>query len=223
MSKEFVQLLEAVFLENADYEKANKMQAYLKNKFVMFGINAPLRESLSQPFLTKQYLPSITKANAIIKTLWLKPQREFHYFAQQFAFKYAKQFKKNDIELLEFMIITNSWWDTVDFIAAKLIGAYFKLYPEQILPITTKWLNSENIWLQRSCLLFQLKYKSNFNTDLLEIYIRKLNGSREFFINKAIGWVLREYAKTNAEWVKDFLSKVTLSNLSTREAMKHLV
>jgi 3-methyladenine DNA glycosylase AlkD len=222
MSKAFIDTLESVFKDHEDKDKAQKMQAYLKDKFVMFGINAPLRETLSQPFLTKEFLPPKEEANQIIEALWNKPQREYHYFAQQFAFKYAKKWVKSDIALLENMITTHSWWDTVDFIAAKLLGSYFKLFPEQIEPVTTKWLNSGNIWLQRSCLLFQLKYKKDLNTELLSRYIHQLNGSKEFFINKAIGWVLREYARINPEWVRQFVNNTPLSNLSKREALKHL-
>ncbi|MFT6151359.1 MAG: 3-methyladenine DNA glycosylase AlkD [Flavobacteriales bacterium] len=118
------------------------------------------------------------------------------------------------------MITNKSWWDTVDLITTNLVGNYFKLFPEQIIPITKIWMESDNIWLQRTCLIFQLKYKEEIDTDLLTDYILQLKDTKEFFINKAIGWILREYTRTNPEWVIDFVNKHELSNLSKREALK---
>lgn len=115
-----------------------------------------------------------------------------------------------------------SWWDTIDVIAPKILGSWFKRYPEHIKPTITRWLKSDNIWLQRSCVLFQLKYKEKTNTQLLSSVIDQLKDSKEFFLRKSIGWVLREYAKTDAEFVKDFVNSRELSPLSRREATKHL-
>ena len=108
------------------------------------------------------------------------------------------------------------------FIAVNLLGSYFKKYPEQIEIYVEKWLKSNNIWLQRSAVLFQLKYKQQLDTELLSYVINNLLGSKEFFINKAIGWILREYGKTNPKWVLEFIDKTTLSNLSRREAVRLL-
>jgi len=131
-----------------------------------------------------------------------------------------KKIEFQDIELFELMITNKSWWDTVDLITTNLVGNYFKLFPEQIIPITKIWIESDNIWLQRTCLIFQLKYKEEIDTDLLTDYILQLKDTKEFFINKAIGWILREYTRTNPEWVIDFVNKYELSNLSKREALK---
>ena len=100
------------------------------------------------------------------------------------------------------------------------MGAYFKKYPEQREVSVKKWLNSNNIWLQRAALLFQLKYKENLDTVLLSSVINSLLGSKEFFINKAIGWILREYSKINPQWVMEFAGKTALSNLSQKEALR---
>ncbi len=95
------------------------------------------------------------------------------------------------------MITNKSWWDSIDFIAINLVGEYFKIYPCQIATYVDKWLKSGNIWLQYSAILFQLKYKQNLDTEMLSYVINNLLGSKEFFINKAIGWILREYGKSN--------------------------
>jgi 3-methyladenine DNA glycosylase AlkD len=192
----------------------------MKNHFEFFGITSPRRREVCKPFLQKSTLPSKEEGFAIIKKLWLLPQREYQYFAQELAAAYTKQLEKEDIELIEFMIINRAWWDTVDFIAAKLSGDYFTKHPKQIIPVTNRWMASGNMWLQRTCVLFQLKYNDKVNTDILTHFIQQLTGSKEFFINKAIGWMLREYSKTNPDWVKNFVTKNKLSNLSRREALR---
>ena len=133
---------------------------------------------------------------------------------------YIRQMEEEDINLFEFMVTHKSWWDTVDYIANKLMGAYFREFPEKRHEYVRKWIASNNIWLQRSALLFQLKYKSDLDPELLGSTIRQLLGSKEFFINKAIGWVLREYSRTNPEWVKEFADMTELQPLSAREALR---
>lgn len=217
---DFVSQLEIDFRQNADKNIASKQEAYLKNKFELFGLPTPLRKETQKPFLLKNNLPPKENLTKITKELWRKPQREFHYFAIDLNRKFLKKIEFNDIDLFEMMISKNSWWDTVDLIATNLVGAYFKLFPEQIIPITTKWMESKNMWLQRTCLIFQLKYKEEINTETLTNYILLLKDTNEFFINKAIGWILREYTRTNPEWVVDFVNKYELSNLSKREALR---
>ena len=158
----------------------------------------------------------------IIRELWSKSERDFQQFGQDLTFKYAKRLEQEDLALFEFMISNKSWWDTVDFIAVKLVGQYFKTYPKEKIHYINKWLNSGNIWLQRTALIFQLKYKTEIDTAILTTAIHHLLGSKEFFINKAIGWILREYSRTNPDWVIDFVEKTTLSNLSKREALRLL-
>ena len=137
-----------------------------------------------------------------------------------FVFKYVKQFEKVDMPLFEYMITTKSWWDTVDFIAYKICGAYFKKFPEDIPKYVDKWLDSGNMWLQRTAILFQLKYKEELDTEVLHYCISRLTGSKEFFINKAIGWILREYSRTNPVWVKNYVATHELAPLSAREAIR---
>jgi len=216
----FITTLETAFLVNADAVIAIGQANYMKNHFKFFGIKAPERRMIMRPFLHKDYLPAKEVLPEMIKQLWQKPQREFHYFGQELFFKYQMQLVKNDIELIHFMLTHQSWWDTADFIAIKILGAYFKQFPKQIAVIIPQWLASDNMWLQRSALLFQLKYKEELDANLLANSIQKLLGSKEFFINKAIGWMLREYSKTNPKWVLDFVSRTDLVPLSKREALR---
>lgn len=217
---EFIETLETELKRCSNAKIALEQRTYLRNQFEFYGLTTAKRREIQKPFLIKQYLPEKKESEEIVKELWIKPQREYQYFAQELAFKYVKQIEEKDIQLFEFMVMHKSWWDTVDFIANKLIGQYFKVYPEQKVKYVHKWLESNNIWLQRSALLFQLKYKKDLDHDLLSSTINSLLNSKEFFINKAIGWVLREYSRTNPNWVIDFVNKTELSPLSKKEALR---
>jgi len=220
MIEEFIDTLSSEFQKNANTKIAAEQKAYMRNQFEYYGIKTPKRREIQKPFLVKQFLPSKKEAIQIVKSLWNKPQRDYHYVAQELLFKYSRNIEEKDIAIFEFMVIHKSWWDTVDFIATKLIGAYFKTYPEKRKPTIEKWIMSNNIWLQRSAVLFQLKYKEGLDTDILAFTIKPLLGSKEFFINKAIGWVLRDYSRVNPEWVMDYVDNTPLNNLSKREALR---
>lgn len=216
----FIELLEVEFQRHANYQRCIGQKAYMRNQFDFFGLDAATRRKVQQPFLLSKFLPSKSEAHQLIIKLWKKPQRDFQYVAQELAFKYVNVLEKDDIQLFEYMVVHKSWWDTIDYIAPKLIGNYFNKYPEQRETYIQKWIASENSWLQRSAILFQLKYKSNLDTELLEKIINSLNETNEFFINKAIGWILREYSRTNPNWVIAFVKKTPLSNLSKKEALR---
>lgn len=213
-----------IYQEAQNPDIAAQQSAYMKNRFQFYGLKSNARRELSKKFLTKPLLPSKSEAVSIAHELYPMPHRELHYFAMELMFRYKKQFEKDDIVWIEKLITENSWWDTVDFIADKIAGSYFQNFPEQITRVTEKWMNSGNFWLQRSALLFQLKYKDKTDTELLEKYILQLAEDKEFFIRKAIGWILREYAKTDPAWVKQFVAENEniLSGLSKREALKNI-
>ncbi len=218
----YIDTLISEFSKNSNSEIAKGQIKYMKNNFYFLGLKTPLRRKIQKPFLVSNYLPAKDEAFQIVKLLWQKPEREYHYFAQELAFKYVKQIEKEDIILFEYMIVNQSWWDTTDFIAPKLAGAYFKQFPELRDKYTNKWLKSENIWLQRSAILFQLHYKNEVDTILLSLIINILKNTNEFFIQKAIGWMLRQYSSTNPSWVIEFVANTELSGLSSREALRLL-
>jgi 3-methyladenine DNA glycosylase AlkD len=204
----------------ADKEKAVGMKAYMKNQLEFLGINMPARRAALKHYL-KNYKDDYSLGK-ITRELWELPEREYQYCAIEILAYNKKYWQENLIDVVEYGITTKSWWDTVDFIATEILGPYFKIYPNTIDSITKSWNKSENIWLQRSSLLFQKSYKKETNVELLASYISNLSISKEFFVQKAIGWILREYAKTNSEWVKAFVMQHTLAPLSKREALKHL-
>ena len=215
--------LEKAFIASANKTDALAMKKYMKNKFEFFGIKAPLRKEIYKNHKAQFGLLPDSNFEDIVVWCWSQPQREYQYFAMEFLSRRMKKAEIDIIRLYEYMLINKSWWDTVDFIAATLVGNYFKKYPLQINTITKEWILIDNIWLQRSCLLFQLKYKENTNTELMAEFIDHLIGSKEFFINKAIGWVLREYSKTNPSYVVDYVEGKSLSGLSLREALKWML
>ena len=220
--KNFIKLLKEEFEKHSDKRIALYQENYMKNNFEFYGIKTTDRRKIQKKILKNHQMNKNDILIKIVKNLWKKPQREFQYFGQELLFRYLKKIKKNDIKIFEYMVLNKSWWDTVDFIAPKLIGEYFKLYPEYKTKYSKKWIASNNIWLQRSSLIFQLRYKNKLDNKTLKNNIESLLISNEFFVNKAIGWILREYGKTNPKWVIQFVRETELSNLCKRQDLKHL-
>lgn len=215
--------IEAAYTKNAFPESAPAMEKYMKNLFPFFGLKTDVRRALLKAELVNHKTEVKENAREIALQLYSKPQREFHYTAIEILMKELKKdFRKDDIVLIEQLVITNSWWDSVDTIAKYLVGGYLQYYPEETEKIISDFSDSENMWLNRCAILFQLGYKKETNMALLFGECEKHRHSKEFFIQKAIGWALREYAKTNAETVKKFVSSANLKPLSTREALKNL-
>ena len=158
------------------------------------------------------------------ETLFENSKRILHYCAIEILIKQLKgNYKKEDIQLIEKLLITNSWWDSVDTIAKNVLGEYLVEHPLETENVIERFSNSENMWLNRSAILFQLGYKQKTNFDLLKSECEKHKNSDEFFIQKAIGWALREYAKTNQQAVKNYVINTNLKPLSKKEALKNIL
>lgn len=220
--KKYINDIKTIFEQNADADIAVPMAKYMKNKFEYYGIKTPKRSELLKKYHKENGYPKIDEIEAICRELWSLPQREYQYLADGLLNRFAKDMDENAIDFFEYLIITKSWWDTVDLIASKLVGTHFQRFPHLIKKYTTKWMKSNNIWLQRTVILFQLKYKEKTDIMLLVSNIMKLAESKEFFIQKAIGWALREYSKTDSEAVINFVENNKLAPLSSREALKWL-
>jgi 3-methyladenine DNA glycosylase AlkD len=210
-----------LFEQHANAVNAEGMKAYMLNQFDFYGLKAPVWRKLSKEYF-KKALPPFEEVEAIIKDCWQHSKREMQYVAIELLVCYQKQWKKETISIIEYILTNKSWWETVDHAATALTGPYFKKFPEQQLKITTKWNKSKNIWLQRSSIMFQKMYRKETDTDLLSKHILDLKDSKEFFIQKAIGWALREHSKTDEKWVQAFVKKHSLSPLSEREALKRI-
>jgi len=218
----YIKPLVKSFKANTNPANAEPMAKYMKNHFPYLGIKTPLRKELFRDFIKENGLPEISNLKQIILDLWDLPEREYQYIAIGLLRKFSKKWDEDFIDLFETLIITKSWWDSVDGLASWMIGTHFKRFPHLRDKYIDKWMRSGNMWLQRTCLLFQLGYKEKTDEMLMGSIIMALNGSKEFFINKAIGWILREYSKTDGQAVINFVENNDLSNLSKREALKWL-
>lgn len=209
-----------IFYNNRNEENAVPMAKYMKNQFPFLGLKKPDRTALSKGFLNEKKKDKEIDWDFIFRCYEL-PEREFQYLAIDYMSKVANLFQPDDMKKIEKLITKKSWWDTVDAIS-PIVGHIAMKYPEIKETILTKWMESDNIWLKRVSILFQLKYKDKTDTEFLEKAILKNANTNEFFINKAIGWALREYSKTNKEWVRSFIENNKLSKLSVREGSKYI-
>lgn len=219
MKTKTIEIVE-ILKQNADAAYAKRMSAYMKDHFPYIGIPKPKRAEL-----TKAFLKEVTKEKKIdwnlVNYFWELPEREFQYLALEYLSKQQKYLVKTDIEKLQQFIITKSWWDSVDSLA-PLVGVLSQKFPELKDEVLADWIIHPNIWLKRATILFQLKFKDDVDTDFLSKAILSNHLTKEFFINKAIGWALRQYSKFNPDWVKEFISNHSLSPLSIREGSKYL-
>ncbi|WP_294821915.1 DNA alkylation repair protein [uncultured Flavobacterium sp.] len=211
------------YRQNASPENAGPMEKYMKNLFSFHGIKTDLRRSLHKAAVEKHKDEVTGDSRNIALELYGKKEREYHYSAIEVLIRELKDnFKKEDVNLIEKLLVTHSWWDSVDTISKYLLGEYLRQFPTETVKVTQKFSASENMWLNRAALLFQLGYKKDTDAGLLFSECEKHRHSKEFFIQKAIGWALREYAKTNPDAVKAFVASAGLKPLSTREALKNL-
>jgi 3-methyladenine DNA glycosylase AlkD len=218
----YIKPLTRAFKAAADPGNAVFQKAYMRDQFDFFGLKTDTRREITKNYFRSNKIDDYDTLEHVVKELWSLPQREYQYAAQELLEYYKNIWTEETIKLIEHCITHKSWWDTVDYLNAYGSGIYFLKYPGSMKTITSAWNRSHNIWLNRSSLLFQLKYKDKTHTELLGRYIRNLSGSKEFFIQKAIGWILREYSKTNAAWVRTFIKENKLAGLSVREGSKYL-
>ncbi|MCB0820420.1 MAG: DNA alkylation repair protein [Bacteroidetes bacterium] len=202
-------------------EEALAMKAYMKNRFEFFGIKKPVRAELMKILYASEGIPGNDIFREVACLLWDNPNRESHYLAMDVLFRNRKNFIGDDIYLLEEFMRSNSWWDSIDFISPKLASHWFKLFPSRKEEILFKWNTDGDFWLRRASLIAQLHGKQDVDLDLQFRLIIPLLKEKEFFIRKAIGWSLREIAKTHPEPVLAFTDQHEMSGLSRREALKH--
>lgn len=213
-------LLENSLREMANPEQAIPMAAYMKNQFPFLGIKTPERRKRCRAFFKEYRHEGIDWG--FVDTMWQLPEREFQYAAIDYLTNKKKDLTYEHLPKLKQLIQTKSWWDSVDNLDT-LVGEIVAKDPKAKATMLA-WSQDEDFWLRRIAIDHQLLRKEDTDTELLEqILVNNLNQT-EFFINKAIGWSLRDYSKTNPGWVRDFLNKYQeqLAPLSIREASKYL-
>ncbi len=217
-----IDLLTEIFEANRNAEHAGPMENYMKGHFPFLGIKAPVRKELEKQFFKETGILKAPFNHELISALWGKDEREYQYTALTYTEKSLNKLEKADLPFMEALITTKSWWDTVDAIAPKPVGKIAERFPEVIGETLDGWAVSDNMWLRRAAILFQLKYKEKTNVELLYRYIWQNADSKEFFIQKGIGWALREYSKTDPASVKAFIEGHPLAPLSIREGSKYV-
>ena len=207
--------------ENGNELLAESMSKYMQDKFRFLGVRGATRTEIY-----KKYFPDARKTKTIdwnfVENCWNKEEREFQYVVVYYLKAMQKFLKREDISRLKYLIVTKSWWDTVDLLA-KVVGSLV-IRIEGYDQIMIEWSKDSNIWLKRVAILYQLSLKEKVDKQVLERILVNNLGDSEFFINKAIGWALRDYSKFNPEWVREFIEKNKngMANLSLREASKYL-
>ena len=209
--------------KEANKADAIKMQQYMRNQFEFLGVKAPIRKHTLKEWQKIHQAEIESNIRTLVPQLYKSPYRELHYCSMELCYKVlGNKLEIQDIHLITNLITSHSWWDSVDFIAKYLLGNYLLLYPEMQSKIISEYTESQNIWLIRSTILFQLGYKSKTNESLLFKICSQQADSKNFFIKKAIGWALRTYAKQCPNQVLEFVKQTPLQNLSKKEALKHL-
>jgi 3-methyladenine DNA glycosylase AlkD len=211
----------AAFENNADVEKARGMSAYMRDQFKYLGISTPLRRSISKKFLTAA--KKLKSADwEFVHLCWDKPYREYQYLAADYLDTVKATLTPADVPRIKEIAVVKSWWDTIDGLD-RIIGDIALRYPE-VNATLLGWSIDPDKWLRRIAIDHQLQRKGKTDTELLAQIIENNFGTNEFFINKAIGWSLREYSKTNPDWVRNFIEKFRdrMSKLSIREASKYV-
>jgi len=205
-------------MKNPDY--ASRMASYMRNQFPFLGIQAGQRREVYKLYLAKAKKEKIIDFDFVEKC-FAKEEREFHYAAVDYLSAIKELLKPSDLPKLKRLILMHSWWDTVDSMV-KVVGSIVFRHPE-MKALMLEWSVDDNIWLRRVAILHQ-GFKDKTDTVLLAAIIENNLNQKEFFIKKAIGWSLREYSKTNPEWVRGFIQahKNNMANLSIREGSKYI-
>ncbi|MCW2560284.1 MAG: hypothetical protein JWP55_4248 [Mycobacterium sp.] len=224
------QIVDAVRRELAvagDPRRAPAMQEYMKSDIPYYGVRLPDVRRICRPIFAAHPIPSEAAFDDTVEQLFAgATHREERYAAVELAkqSRYRAYQTPDRIPLYRRLVIAGGWWDTVDDIAANLIGRILVAHPAEVRPIVLGWATNRNPWLRRTAIIAQLGSKRRTDLALLSEAIDANIDDTDFFIRKAIGWALRQYARTDPAWVQSFVDarKDQLSGLSKREALKHL-
>jgi len=217
----FLTRLRETLPERADPERAGAMAKYMRDQFPFLGIPSTPLAALQRQVATGLPKPSSADAAEIALGCWSFDEREYQYVACTYLRKYAKVLDEDFIDTARELIVRKSWWDTVDALAAHVVGPLVSAYPS-LVSVMDRWADSDELWLTRTAILHQLRYKGETDAERLFRYCARQAGHPDFFIRKAIGWALREYAYTDPDAVRKFAAATELAGLSRREALKNL-
>ncbi|SDM49924.1 3-methyladenine DNA glycosylase AlkD [Streptomyces sp. cf386] len=215
--------LTTAYAAAADPERAVAARAYMKDAAPFLGIPTPERRALSRTVLQGTPRPDESDCTAVALRCWQLPEREYHYFAVDYLRRYVGRCSSGFLPVARHLITAVSWWDTVDALAAHVVGGLVAADPRLTADMDA-WIADDDLWVARTALLHQLRYKERTDTERLFAYCLRQSGHPDFFVRKAIGWCLREYAKTDPDAVREFLARERgrFAPLSVREALKNI-
>ena len=205
----------------ADGERAAQMAAYMRDQFRYLGVQTPARRKISRPFLNAAKKERLLDWD-FVDACWQAEEREFQYVAADYLRKVRRLLTVADLPRVRGLAVTKPWWDTVDSLDAT-VGSVVAQSSEG-RELILKWARDENMWVRRLAIDHQLQRKESTDVELLSSIIEANLGSGEFFIDKAVGWALREYSKTDPEWGRAFIAehRQGMAALAIREASKYL-
>ncbi|MCX4475723.1 DNA alkylation repair protein [Streptomyces cellulosae] len=215
--------LVAAYASAADPVAARTMRAYMKDVAPFLGLKTPVRRALSRTVEAGLPRPTEADCTAVALRCWKLPEREYHYFAVDYLRRHVRRCSSGFLPVTRHLVTTVPWWDTVDLLAVHVVGALVAADPALAAEMD-RWSADDDLWLVRTALLHQLRHKERTDTDRLFHYCLRQSGHPDFFVRKAIGWALREYAKTDPGAVRDFLAREgdRFAPLSVREALKNI-
>ncbi|KUF17093.1 DNA alkylation repair protein [Streptomyces silvensis] len=207
----------------ADPVRAADMRAYMKDIAPFLGITSPARREVSRAVLAGTPRPDEADCAALALRCWRLPEREYQYFAVDYLRRYIGRCSSGFLPVARHLVTTRPWWDTVDALAAHVVGSLVAADPALTVEMDA-WIEDDDLWAVRTALLHQLRYKDATDTGRLFAYCARQAAHPDFFVRKAIGWCLREYAKTDPDAVRDFVARHrdVLAPLSVREALKNI-
>lgn len=207
----------------ADPEQAGPMAAYMRDQFPFLGIKGPTRRDLVRPMLTVSRGMPADEVLSAADALWARDEREYQYVACDLLARHATRLDHSALAALRRLVATKSWWDTVDALASRTVGPIVRRHRE-CARVMDRWVTDDDIWVARAAVLHQLGWKEGTDTGRLFDYCARRADHPDFFMRKAIGWALRDYARTDPDSVARFVAghRDTLSTLSVREACKHI-
>ena len=222
--RDLIRFVQSELAALADPVKAAPMQAYMKTDMPFYGVPKPLRTPVARE-LKKRFPPSTaSEYRRNVSDLWDLLHREEKYLAIDYAESFRQFITFGQIDLYQRLITEGAWWDFVDEIASHLVGRVVLTDRERMRPVLEAWIDHPDLWIRRTAILSQLGHKENTDWPILADFCLRRAHEKEFFIRKAIGWALREYARVQPDLVRDFANehREELSSLSYREATKHL-
>ena len=219
-----VDLAQDGLARRADPEKATGMQAYMKTDMPFYGVQKPARAEILRE-LVRRFPPSDRVGyEGLVGALWQLPHREEKYLALGVARHFHEFVVPDALPLYRGLIVEGAWWDLVDEVATHLIRDLVVGYPDHVWPTVDTWIDDDDMWLRRTAIICQVGAGENTDAARLLRFCEARAFEQEFFIRKAIGWALRQYARIDPDGVARFVveHRDQLSGLSYREATKHI-